>query len=268
MISYQRTAASQSIQALAPPSPSTRPDMTRATESECPLHPAGCRRQNTALREAIHQHCVLSGVIERGCRDPYLSRSKRLFDILSAAILIAALAPIFALLAVAIKLDSPGPVLFRQHRTGYLGRRFPMYKFRTMVKDADQLKSQLMHLNVHTEDSPDFKIKNDPRITRVGKILRRSSLDELPNLFNVILGDMSLVGPRPTSFHASTYRTQHLPRLAAKPGITGLWQVSGRADVDFDTRTTMDVEYIRTASFFVDAKLIVLTLLRLRSGAY
>jgi lipopolysaccharide/colanic/teichoic acid biosynthesis glycosyltransferase len=143
-----------------------------------------------------------------------------------------------------------------------------MYKFRTMVKDADHLKSQLMHLNVHSKDSPDFKIKDDPRITRVGKILRRTSLDELPNLFNVILGDMSLVGPRPTSFHASTYRTQHLRRLAAKPGVTGLWQVSGRADVDFDTRTQMDAEYIRSASLFLDLKLIALTVLRLRSGAY
>lgn len=226
------------------------------------------RRQLMQLRQAIHRECVLSGAIERILTDPYLSRAKRLIDIFCSGILIAVLAPVFLVIAIAIRLDSPGPALFKQERTGFLGRRFFLYKFRTMVQDAEQLKPQLMHLNMHAKDSPDFKIKDDPRITKIGRILRKTSLDELPNLLSVLRGDMAVVGPRPTSFHAATYRPAHLRRLAIRPGITGTWQVSGRADVDFDARTELDVEYINGASFLLDLKLMALTLVRLRRGAY
>jgi lipopolysaccharide/colanic/teichoic acid biosynthesis glycosyltransferase len=167
--------------------------------------------------------------------------------------------PILLLAALAIKLNSPGPVIFRQWRTGLGGRRFMICKLRTMRQDADRLKGSLRSLNHHASNSPDFKIRNDPRVTGVGKILRRTSLDELPNLFNVLWGDMSLVGPRPTSFNIDAYADWHLARLAVPPGLTGLWQVSGRSEVDFDDRVELDCRYIRNQSFLQDLKILLLT---------
>ena len=132
-----------------------------------------------------------------------------------------------------------------------------MFKLRTMVPNADELKAQLMHLNEHRY--PDFKITNDPRVTRVGRILRKTSLDELPQIFNVIRGEMTLVGPRPTSFGAETYRLWHTARLEVKPGLTGLWQVSGRADLDFDDRLRLDIAYIRQRSLRFDLHILLRT---------
>ena len=166
------------------------------------------------------------------------------------------LAPILLVVALLIWLNDRGPVFFRQERTGYLGRRFRLFKFRTMVPNAEALKAELYRHNAHGEGSVDFKMKNDPRITRIGRFLRKTSLDELPNLLNVVRGDMALVGPRPTSFGVHTYGEQHLPRLAVRPGITGLWQVSGRADVDFDTRAQLDISYIRMQSLALDIALM------------
>ena len=132
-----------------------------------------------------------------------------------------------------------------------------MWKFRTMVRNAEELKAQLVHLNVLP--APDFKVLDDPRVTRVGRFLRRSSLDELPQLLNVLAGDMTLVGPRPTSFAASTYDLWHTRRLEVVPGITGLWQVNGRHEMTFDERLRLDIAYIERQSLGLDLKIIALT---------
>jgi lipopolysaccharide/colanic/teichoic acid biosynthesis glycosyltransferase len=171
------------------------------------------------------------------------------------------------LLALIIRLDSPGSILIAQERTGRDGRRFRMYKFRTMVRNAEELKAGLAHLNVLPP--PDFKIPKDPRITRVGMILRQTSLDELPQLVNVLRGDMSLVGPRPTSFEPTTYSLWHTRRLEVTPGITGLWQLKGRNLTTFDERLRLDIEYIEHRSFWLDLKILLQTVPAVfrRSGA-
>jgi lipopolysaccharide/colanic/teichoic acid biosynthesis glycosyltransferase len=193
----------------------------------------------------------------RSLGDLAYERAKRALDVVVCLALLPAALAILALCALAIRLDTPGPVFFFQQRTGQGGRRFRMWKLRTMRRDAEQLKQQYMHLNVLSY--PDFKIVNDPRITRVGRFLRKTSLDELPQLFNVLLGEMSLVGPRPTSFSADTYRLWHTARLEVKPGITGLWQVSGRNELDFDDRLRLDIAYIRQRSFRLDLTILVQT---------
>jgi lipopolysaccharide/colanic/teichoic acid biosynthesis glycosyltransferase len=184
-------------------------------------------------------------------------RSKRLLDLTVGVTLLPLVLVIIGLGVVAIRIDSPGPALVRQERTGKGGRRFRMLKLRTMVENAHELKAQLMHLNEHTY--PDFKISNDPRVTRCGRVLRKLSLDELPQLLNVIRGDMTLVGPRPTSFGADTYRLWHTARLEVKPGLTGLWQVSGRADLDFDDRLRLDIAYIRHRCLGLDLEILLRT---------
>jgi lipopolysaccharide/colanic/teichoic acid biosynthesis glycosyltransferase len=192
---------------------------------------------------------------------------KRAFDLVVATALLVLAGPVLLLCAAAIRLDTPGPLLFMQQRTGRNGRRFRMWKFRTMVANAEDLKASLAHLNVLP--LPDFKVPDDPRITRVGRFLRTTSLDELPQLFNVIRGEMSLVGPRPTSFPATTYELWHTRRLEVAPGLTGLWQLQGRTAMTFDDRLRLDIEYIRRASLAFDAWLVVRTvgaILR-RSGA-
>ena len=183
--------------------------------------------------------------------------AKRTFDLAVCIWLLPVVAIIMLLVALAIRLDSPGPVLIAQQRTGKDGRRFRMYKFRTMVQNAEELKAGLRHLNVLPP--PDFKIPNDPRITRAGRILRQTSLDELPQLFNVLRGDMSLVGPRPTTFEPTTYSLWHTRRLEVTPGITGLWQVKGRNLTTFDERLRIDIEYIEHQSFWFDLKILLQT---------
>jgi lipopolysaccharide/colanic/teichoic acid biosynthesis glycosyltransferase len=184
-------------------------------------------------------------------------RWKRIVDLVLCGLFLPVLAALFVLCVIAIKLDTPGPAMFTQLRTGRDGRRFRMYKFRTMVRNAEELKAELAHLNVLPP--PDFKIIDDPRITRVGRVLRKTSLDELPQLINVLRGDMTLVGPRPTSFSASTYHVWHAARLEATPGITGLWQVKGRHTTTFDERLRLDLEYIRTMSPLLDLKIALQT---------
>jgi lipopolysaccharide/colanic/teichoic acid biosynthesis glycosyltransferase len=183
--------------------------------------------------------------------------AKRLFDLAVCLLLLPVVQPRRLLCALANRLDSPGPIFIAQERTGRDGTSFRMLKFRTMVRNAAELKAQLAHLNVLPP--PDFKIPQDPRITRVGKFLRQTSLDELPQLLNVLWGDMSLVGPRPTSFAPSTYQLWHTHRLEVTPGITGLWQVKGRNMTTFDERLRLDIEYIEHRSFGFDLKILLQT---------
>jgi lipopolysaccharide/colanic/teichoic acid biosynthesis glycosyltransferase len=181
---------------------------------------------------------------------------KRCLDIVIAVAALPFALPVLAMCLLAVKLESPGAVLLRQMRTGRGGHRFAMFKIRTMVHNAHELKAQYMHLNEHTY--PDFKITNDPRVTRCGRLLRKSSLDELPQIFNLLRGDMTLVGPRPTSFTPETYRLWHTKRLEVTPGITGLWQVEGR-DLDFDDRLRLDIAYIRHRSLALDLQILLRT---------
>lgn len=194
--------------------------------------------------------------------------AKRMFDIVVSFLALPVVAPMLVVCAILIWLDDPGPIFFRQLRTGKGGRRFEMYKFRTMVSNAEELKEKYAHLNELTW--PDFKINDDPRVTRVGRFLRKSSLDELPQILNVLKGEMSLVGPRPTSFDVSSYSLWHTERLEVLPGITGLWQVSGRSDVDFDERLLLDIEYIENQSLWLDIKILFRTVFVVfkREGAY
>ena len=183
--------------------------------------------------------------------------AKRILDVaLSLTALIVA-APILLACAIAIRVESPGPIMFSQKRTGRGGRRFPMWKFRTMVANAEELKAELAHLNILPP--PDFKIPNDPRVTKVGKFLRATSLDELPQLLHVLRGDLSIVGPRPTSFPASSYELWHTQRLDVAPGMTGLGQLEGRNATTFDERLRLDVQYIRHMSLGQDLRLMART---------
>src|SRR5215510_12696314 len=186
--------------------------------------------------------------------------TKRFLDLILVLITLPFWLPLNGIIALIIRFTSPGaPVLFKQLRTGKGGRRFHMYKFRTMVPNAEELKSKYAHLN--ELQWPDFKITNDPRITRVGKFLRKTSLDEIPQLFNVLRGEMSLVGPRPTSFGPETYKLWHTHRLDVMPGLTGLWQIIGRAQLEFDDRLRLDIAYIERASLWLDFNILIRTVL-------
>jgi exopolysaccharide biosynthesis polyprenyl glycosylphosphotransferase len=197
--------------------------------------------------------------------------TKRIMDVIGAALGLVLLAPVLLLIAIAIRIDSPGPVFFTQDRAGLGGRRFRMLKFRTMRLGADDEKDTFAHLN-HSGDSRLFKIPKDPRVTRLGALLRRWSLDELPQFWNVLRGDMSLVGPRPF-FEAdfANYQDHHFRRLDAKPGITGLWQVSGRSSVvDFEDVVYLDRQYIEQWSAWLDISIMFRTVPAVvrRTGAY
>jgi lipopolysaccharide/colanic/teichoic acid biosynthesis glycosyltransferase len=219
---------------------------------------------------AVHSSATLSPRpwYERKAK-PLLSptvyrRMKRLVDLVICLFLLPLALAILAVCAVAIKLDSPGPVFFLQLRTGRGGRRFKMYKLRTMVKNAEELKVQYLHLNQLSY--PDFKIVDDPRLTRLGRTLRKTSLDEVPQILNVLRGEMTLVGPRPTSFSASTYDLWHTARQQAVPGITGLWQVSGRNELDFDQRLRLDLAYLRNQCLWLDVRILFRTIGSVFSG--
>lgn len=185
---------------------------------------------------------------------------KRAFDLIVSSLLVLALSPLFLVIAVAVKATSPGPVLFRQTRVGLNGRRFTLYKFRSMVQDAEDRKRELLHLN--EMQGPVFKIKNDPRLTRIGKFLRRTSLDELPQLFNVLNGSMSIVGPRPPlPEEVAAYKAWQRRRLSMKPGLTCLWQVNGRNRItDFDRWMELDLQYIDNWSLKLDLHIFLRTI--------
>lgn len=195
--------------------------------------------------------------------------AKRSMDLFLVVITMPLWLPLNGIVALIIRLTSPGaPAMFKQLRTGKGGRRFYMYKFRTMVPNAEELKSQYAHLN--ELQWPDFKITNDPRVTRVGKFLRKTSLDEIPQFFNILKGEMSLVGPRPTSFGPETYELWQTSRLDVMPGLTGLWQIMGRAQLEFDDRLRLDIAYIERASLWLDINILLRTVLAVfqSRGAY
>jgi exopolysaccharide biosynthesis polyprenyl glycosylphosphotransferase len=194
---------------------------------------------------------------------------KRALDLLITGAGVLAISPLLVAIAVAVKLDSPGPVFYRQQRVGKNGRHFWMYKFRSMVVDADR---RLAELRTHNEATgPLFKMRRDPRITRIGGFLRRWSLDELPQLLNVLRGEMSLVGPRPPlPSEVAEYEDWQMGRLRAVPGLTGLWQVSGRSEVPFHDMVRLDLHYIRNWSLGLDVEILLRTIpaVMTNRGAY
>lgn len=194
---------------------------------------------------------------------------KRTLDLTITSTVLLGFAPIMAFIALLIKLESPGPVLFAQERVGKNGRRFTMYKFRSMVDNAESQRAALMDHN--EADGPLFKMRDDPRITRVGKWLRRLSFDELPQLYNVLRGEMSLIGPRPPlPSEVEAYQEWHKRRLEVSPGLTGLWQVSGRSELTFDEMALLDIYYIENWSLGMDTRILWQTIPRvlLGTGAY
>jgi exopolysaccharide biosynthesis polyprenyl glycosylphosphotransferase len=198
--------------------------------------------------------------------EDYRMLLKRALDVSLALILLCALAPLMAAIALAIKLTSPGPVLFIQERFGRNRHRFRMYKFRSMVRNAEELFAHIEHKNEIS--GPIFKMKRDPRVTRIGYILRKLSLDELPQLFNVLTGDMSLVGPRPMSLRDVSLLSEAwlMRRFSVTPGMTGLWQVSGRSNTNFDTWIKLDLQYIDKWSLGLDFKILLRTIPMVISG--
>lgn len=190
---------------------------------------------------------------------------KRAIDVSIALSGIILLSPLFLVAAIIVKVDSKGPAIFRQIRVGRDGRHFLFYKFRTMRHGSERLKDSLKYLS-HM-DGPVFKIKRDPRITRAGRFLRKSSIDELPQLFNVLKGDMTLVGPRPPlPEEVKKYGKRELHRLSVKPGLTGLWQVSGRNDISFLEWMELDLYYIEHRSLVLDLKILIRTVPAVLSG--
>jgi exopolysaccharide biosynthesis polyprenyl glycosylphosphotransferase len=187
--------------------------------------------------------------------------AKRVMDICGAIIGLVCLSWLFLIVAVLIKLEDPkGPVIFKQVRVGKDGKEFYMYKFRSMVTNAEELLDSLLHLNETTGAM--FKIKEDPRVTKIGKFIRKTSIDELPQLWNVLKGEMSLVGPRPPlPREVAQYTDYDKQRLLVTPGCTGLWQVSGRSNVGFEEMVELDLQYIRHRSILVDLKIILRTVL-------
>jgi exopolysaccharide biosynthesis polyprenyl glycosylphosphotransferase len=184
---------------------------------------------------------------------------KRVMDVLFSSMVLLILSPVLLAIAIAIKLDSRGPVFYFSERIGKKGRVFRCMKFRTMVRDAEKRRADVMHMN--ERDGVLFKITNDPRVTRLGSFLRKYSLDELPQFFNVLRGDMSVVGPRPPlASEVREYKLSHLRRLDVTPGVTGLWQVQGRQDPSFDSYISLDVTYIENWSIWLDLKIVMRTI--------
>jgi exopolysaccharide biosynthesis polyprenyl glycosylphosphotransferase len=184
---------------------------------------------------------------------------KRGMDILLSSLIILLASPIFLALAIIIKLDSPGPILYISDRIGKKGRVFRCFKFRTMILNADVLKAQIQHMN--ERDGVLFKVTDDPRVTHLGRFLRKYSLDEIPQFFNVLIGDMSMVGPRPPiASEVKQYDLTHLRRLDVTPGITGLWQVEARQDPSFDSYISLDTAYIENWSIWLDLKILIRTI--------
>jgi exopolysaccharide biosynthesis polyprenyl glycosylphosphotransferase len=195
-----------------------------------------------------------------GALNGWPAEIKRIMDMVSAAILLVPLSPLFLLTALLIRLDTPGPIFFIQERVGLGKRRFRLYKFRTMIKGANKLQDELEDLN--DVSGPVFKIKNDSRITRLGKHLRKTSIDELPQLINVLKGDMSIVGPRPLPVrdYNGFNKDWHRRRFSVRPGITCLWQVQGRSVIPFEKWMELDMEYIDRWSLWLDLKIVMKTI--------
>jgi len=218
--------------------------------------PPGSAPINNVTRRPI---LPLAKTTQRGMKNRWTIASKRLIDIIFSGIAIVALLPLFIIIALAVKLSSKGPVIFSQDRLGVGKRPFRIFKFRTMVPNAESLMASIEHLNEAT--GAHFKLQRDPRVTPIGAWLRKTSLDELPQLFNVLLGDMSLVGPRPIVMR--DYRgialDRHRRRFTVKPGITCLWQVGGRSSIDFDRWMELDLDYIDRWSLRLDLLILLKT---------
>ena len=195
----------------------------------------------------------------------YRGFGKRALDLLLGSILLVVALPLIALAAILIRLDSPGPVFHRAVRVGRGGRKFVFLKLRSMQRDAEELRGLLLHLN--EAQGPAFKLTNDPRVTRVGRILRKTSLDELPQLIHVVQGHMSLVGPRPPfPEEVERYEPWMLRRLSVRPGLTCLWQIRGRSDLSFEEWMRLDMEYVDRYSLRLDATILLLTIPAVISG--
>ena len=202
----------------------------------------------------------MSEVIENERSNILYEVIKRIIDIVASFTGLILLSPLILIVSMLIKLESKGEVIFKQKRVGLNGKEFYMYKFRSMVINAEELKEQLESQNEMS--GPMFKIKDDPRITKVGKFIRKTSIDELPQLINVIKGDMSLVGPRPSlPKEVKKFEQWMMERLEVKPGLTCIWQVSGRNNIDFEDWMKLDIKYVRERSFKLDIKLILKTVL-------
>jgi exopolysaccharide biosynthesis polyprenyl glycosylphosphotransferase len=195
-----------------------------------------------------------------GPHDGFLLRIKRIMDITISALALILLAPLFVMIGILIKIDLRGPIFFVQERVGYNKRRFEFYKFRTMTSDAEKRQAEMEHLN--EVSGPVFKIKDDPRVTKIGKILRKTSMDELPQLFNVLKGDMSFVGPRPLPIrdYKRFEKNWQKRRLSVRPGLTCLWQIQGRNELSFEKWIELDMEYIDHWSLLLDLKILVKTI--------
>ncbi len=231
-----------------PPSPTVTNQTGPLGRWRLRMSSPAARRARWRLRLAFHAIC------------------KRILDVMAAGILLLLLAPGFGLVAALIRLESPGPVFFSQKRVGRGAREFDFFKFRSMYVDAEARKQELMDKN-EMQGGVIFKMKEDPRVTRIGKFIRRYSIDELPQLWNVLRGDMSLVGPRPpVPSEVREYSVHDRRRLDAIPGITGLWQVSGRSDIPFDQQVELDIEYIHSATLWENIKLLLKTVPAVLSG--
>jgi Undecaprenyl-phosphate galactose phosphotransferase WbaP len=200
------------------------------------------------------------------------SKTKRIFDVIAAAILFAMAAPVMVLIAMLVRRDG-GPAMIKHRRIGADGAGFDCYKFRSMVLDADQVLADMLARDpqLRAEWEADFKLRNDPRVTGIGRILRKTSLDELPQLINVLRGEMSLVGPRPiVAGEVQRYGRYFADYMSCRPGITGLWQVTGRNDVSYDRRVALDAAYARGWSLLIDLRILARTLIVVlrRDGAY
>lgn len=221
-------------------------------------HPGGRWRQQYRLRmKRLAWLWVVNGALV----------VKRALDVAASLCALFLITPLLLLIACLIKLEDGGPVIFTQTRVGRFGRQFKMFKFRSMRPDAEQRLKELLKENQHA-GGVTFKIKGDPRITRAGKWLRKFSFDELPQFYNVLIGDMSLVGPRPpVPREVALYTLVDRRRLAIKPGITCLWQISGRAEIDFSGQVALDVRYIESQSFWQDVKILCRTIPAVMSGS-
>lgn len=245
------------------------------TVATFPAKPGAVPQLNHTSDSGQTAVCLPAEALDR----PWYFLCKRSLDVILSILMLIAFLPLLAVIALLIRLDSPGPIVFRQERVGakrrtlgaktvWIMQNFTMYKFRSMVADADSSPHEAYIRNfVEGSISPElapggkFKLSNDPRVTRLGQLLRKFSLDELPQLLNVVKGDMSLVGPRPVpTYEVACYRNGDHQRLAALPGITGLWQVRGRCFVSFEEMVRMDVDYIQKATFWFDLKILFLTI--------
>jgi exopolysaccharide biosynthesis polyprenyl glycosylphosphotransferase len=260
----RRVVAEQSIDEVIVTLPASAHTHTSRILTACSQRNIRCRIVPDFFEISLNQVDVseLNGIPLLSVREYPLHGTmrilKRLSDIAMAAALLVGFSPIMALVALAIKFDSPGPIFFRQERVGRNGRYFPLLKFRSMYIDAEDRLAPLVKQN--EASGPLFKMKKDPRLTRVGRVIRRLSIDELPQLFNVVQGDMSLVGPRPgLPAEVEAYEEWHRRRLEVRPGMTGLWQVSGRSNLSFEEMVLLDIWYIEYWSPALDFKIILRT---------